>query len=136
MPYFSLISLRRLKTCHPHLQYVLMAAIERFDFTVLCGHRTEQEQNEAFNNKKSKVQYPNSKHNVFPSLAVDIAPYFADLPHIRWNRKNEFILLAGICIGIADEKRIKLRWGGNWDQDNEIITDQTFIDLPHLELIL
>jgi peptidoglycan L-alanyl-D-glutamate endopeptidase CwlK len=27
-----------------------------------------------------------------------------------------------------------IRWGGDWDSDTEV-NDQTFIDLPHFELI-
>ena len=29
----------------------------------------------------------------------------------------------------------KLRWGGNWDMDGEILIDQSFDDRPHVELI-
>lgn len=136
MPSFGKRSLERLATCHEKIRYVMHAAIQHHDFTILQGHRTREEQNEAFNNKRSLVKWPNSKHNIFPSQAIDIAPWWPEAPHIRWERRDEFILLAGIIIGIADQKGIAMRWGGNWDGDIEIITDQKLVDLPHLELII
>ena len=137
MPYFSKTSMRRLKECHPHIQKVLCDVITNHDFSVLCGHRDKIDQNAAYygNPKRTTKEWPNSKHNIYPSIAVDIAPYWKEKPHIRWKRHNEFILLAGIVIGVADSMGIEMRWGGNWDGDEEIITDQTLIDLPHLELV-
>lgn len=136
MPHFGKTSFDRLATCHHDIQKVLSIAIHTYDFTVVCGYRGQTAQMEAFNNKKSTKTWPHSKHNIFPSIAVDVAPYYPAPPHLRWERRNEFILLAGIIIGIADSNGIQMIWGGNWDQDQEIITDQTFIDLPHLELVL
>jgi peptidoglycan L-alanyl-D-glutamate endopeptidase CwlK len=37
-------------------------------------------------------------------------------------------------MGIAAKMGIKIRWGGDWDRDEEL-HDQTFFDLPHFELI-
>lgn len=138
MPYFGKRSLERLGTCHPSIKYVLQAAIHHYDFTIICGHRSKAEQDAAYysNPQRSQVKWPNSRHNIFPSQAVDIAPWYPTEPHIRWDRKYEFIYLAGIIVGIADEKGVPLRWGGNWDLDMELITDQHLVDLPHIELIL
>jgi peptidoglycan L-alanyl-D-glutamate endopeptidase CwlK len=133
---FGKTSRTRLATCHPDIKAVLNKAIgmSSIDFTVVCGSRDRADQDEAFNNGKSSVQWPNSKHNGFPSTAVDIAPYWPG-QGIVWHRRNEFIFLAGFICGIAAEMGIEMRWGGNWDQDQEIITDQNLIDLPHLELV-
>ena len=128
--------MRRFNTLDPLLQSVLVIGIQVVDFTIVCGYRGKEEQDEAYNNHKSTVQWPNSKHNVFPSIAVDVAPYYKDFPHLRWNRKYEFVNLHGILIGIAYTKGITLRSGNNWDRDDELITDQNFIDLPHLELVV
>jgi hypothetical protein len=49
--------------------------VSPIDFKILCGHREEKEQNEAFNKGNSKLKWPQSKHNSLPSLAVDIAPF-------------------------------------------------------------
>ena len=39
----------------------------------------------------------------------------------------------GFVKGVASQKGIKIRWGGDWDSDNDL-HDQNFIDLPHFEL--
>ena len=103
--------------------------IKIMDFSVTCGHRDEVEQQRLFREGKSKLQYPKSKHNRMPSMAVDIAPYPID-----WNDKERFILLAGIMIGVAHEHNIKLRWGGDWNGDFDM-KDQTFNDLAHFEIL-
>ena len=83
----------------------------------------------AFLRGNSKVQFPNSKHNSLPSLAVDAAPYPID-----WNDKKRFALFAGFVLGIAATKGIRLRWGGDWNM-NYITLDNRFDDLPHFELV-
>ena len=129
MPKFGNKSLEKLKTCDPRLQDILHEAIKIFDFSVLEGHRDEETQNRLVKEGKSKLEWPKSKHNPFPSKAVDIAPY-----PINWSDKGSFYILAGIVFGIAHEKGIKLRWGGDWDGDWSR-SDQTFHDLPHLEIV-
>ena len=136
MPAFGARSMRNRHTLHESLKDVLDEAILYYDFTILCGHRAKDEQDEAFNNNRSQVQWPNSKHNTFPSLAVDVAPYYAHAPHIRLNRLYEFVYLHGIIIGLAARRSIKLRSGQNWDMDDELITDQGFNDFPHIELVI
>ena len=136
MPAFGARSMRNRYTLHESLIGVLDEAILYYDFTILCGHRSKDKQDEAFNNKRSMVEWPNSKHNTFPSLAVDVAPYYAQPPHIRWNRLYEFVYLHGLIIGLAARRGITLRSGQNWDMDDELITDQGFNDFPHIELVL
>jgi len=138
MPVFGKTSKDRLKTCHPQLQEVLLEAIKHYDFTILCGHRNEEEQNAAYfaTPQKSTLMWPHSKHNTFPSLAVDVAPYYKEKPHIRWNRLYEFVYLHGIIRGLASERGIIIRSGIDWDRDDELITDQKFDDFPHIEIIL
>jgi len=128
-------------TCHKDLQLILDEAIKVYDFTILEGSRTQETQMEYFTQGKSKLDGVNkkSKHQVSDeqplSLAVDIAPYKID-----WNDKNRFHFLAGVMKSVAakllEEGKIthKLRWGGDWDSDNDF-KDQTFFDLPHFELI-
>ena len=69
-----------------------------------------------------------SKH--LDGLAVDIAPHPID-----WEDIKRFTYLAGIVVGIAHSMDIPIRWGGNWDRDNEILSDQKFDDCPHFELV-
>jgi peptidoglycan L-alanyl-D-glutamate endopeptidase CwlK len=128
MPKFSERSLERLNTCHPDLVKVMKAAIEKVDFTVLCGHRGKIEQDIAFREGNSKLKFPQSKHNKTPSLAVDIAPYPID-----WNDIQRFKDLAVVILDIAREEGVKLRWGGDWD--NNPLTKNNFNDFPHYELV-
>lgn len=119
MPKFSERSELQLKTCCKELQDICNEAIKEMDFTVICGHRGEKEQNEAFERGASKLKYPNSKHNSNPSIAVDIAPY-----PIKWTDKKRFIELSKIMKRIAKEKNIELVWGGDWKMQ----------DLVHFEI--
>lgn len=117
-----------LAECDARLQIICNAAIEVMDFAIITGHRDEESQNKAFAQGNSKLKYPGSKHNAKPSLAVDIAPYPID-----WNDSSRFILLAGIMLGIAQIQGIKLRWGGNWNNDFNIKGNK-FSDLGHFEI--
>lgn len=130
MANFSLLSQQRLGECHPDLQRLFNEVIRHRDCTVICGHRREVEQDEAFESGKSKVEWPNSKHNKYPSMAVDVVPYPID-----WNDRSAFYLFAGFVIGIAKGMGINLRCGADWDGDGKV-KDQNFHDLPHFELIL
>lgn len=128
MPSFSKKSQDILATCHPDLQKVFNEVIKHFDCTVMCGHRSEEEQNEAYRTGRSKLQYPQSKHNGSPSRAIDVAPYPID-----WNDTDRFYFFAGLVKGIAAGMGIDIRFGGDWDSDTDL-HDQTFMDLPHYEL--
>ena len=121
MPGFGKRSRLKLDTCHPDLQEILREAIRIYDFSILCGSRNEEEQNELFDTGRSKVKYPHSKHNSDPSRAVDIAPYPID-----WNDKERFHELAGIIKAVAYDKGVELKWGGDF---------KNFFDGPHFELI-
>jgi len=129
MPRFSEASEVALASCDPRLREVLRAAIERFDFRVLEGHRSHERQNEMYRQGLSRARAGESKHNAYPSLAVDIAPY-----PINWNDRERFTLLAGYILGIARERGVTLRWGGDWDGDYRL-DDNKFDDLPHFEIV-
>lgn len=128
MPQFGRRSLERLSQCDERLQRILQRAIKLYDFTILTGHRTEEEQNKAYSQGASKLQWPHSQHNNLPSLAVDVAPWPID-----WYDKNRFFFLAGVLLTLAKEEGVELRWGGDWDGDRDF-KDQTFNDLPHFEI--
>jgi len=130
MPEFSISSKNKLYTCHPYIQLICFEVIKYFDFTILEGYRNEEKQNNAFNENKSKLKYPFSKHNKIPSEAIDIIPYPID-----WNDINRFIYLAGFMMGISKHLKIKLRWGGNWNNDNNLKNNK-FNDFPHFEIML
>ncbi len=80
-----------------------------------------------------------SKHNYKPSCAVDIKISVLGKPSLTYDMAH-MSLVAGVLIAAAEflylEGNIihKLRWGGNWDKDGEILFDQEFDDMPHFEL--
>jgi len=127
-PVMSHISQVRLATCDKRLQQVVLAVFQRMDFVVLCGFRNERDQNDAFEQGRSKVKWPNSRHNRSPSKAVDLAP----LP-IDWKDTTRFKELAAIMIEEAQRLGIKLRWGGDFNQNG--LPDDRFVDMPHFEIV-
>tara|TARA_B100000508_G_C11315620_1_gene206849 strand:+ start:170 stop:571 length:402 start_codon:yes stop_codon:yes gene_type:complete len=128
MPRFGTRSKKRLSSCHPDLQKVFNKVIEKVDCSILCGHRGEEAQNEAYEKGNSKVKYPNGRHNAIPSNAVDVAPY-----PIEWDNLERFTLFAGYVLGIAESMKIDLIWGNDWDGDFDT-KDTGFRDYPHFEL--
>ena len=52
--------------------------------------------------------------------------------HLQSDRERQ-TLFAGFVLGVANQMGIKLRWGGDWDQDFEV-QDNKFDDFPHFEL--
>jgi len=129
MPKFGKSSSERLFTCHPDIQRLFNEVIKYYDCSVTCGHRSKEDQDKAFNEKKSKVQWPNSKHNSMPSVAADVVPYPID-----WDDTRRFYMFVGIVRGVAAMMGIKIRCGADWDGDMEV-KDQNFHDLPHFELV-
>jgi hypothetical protein len=137
---FGKRSLEELGSADMKLQLVLNSAIKKgiIDISVLTGHRGKDDQNKAFIELKSRVEWPNSKHNSLPSSAVDVAPYPID-----WGEEGDketrrkaiarFYFLAGIIMGCAVVHHVELRWGGDWDRDGDF-NDQRFDDLVHFEL--
>ena len=130
---FGQRSARELATVDPILRAVLEEAIQIIDFTVVEGHRDRGTQNKFYELGRSKVQWPKSKHNTYPSRAVDVAPF-----PIEWtdHRKDQarFYLLCGIIYAISVKHGVKLRFGADWDGDFNF-KDQTFDDLAHIEIL-
>ena len=128
MPEFSTRSTNRLLTCDVRIQEILSRVIQDVDCTILCGHRSEDEQKTAYESGMSKVRFPDSRHNVLPSKAVDAAPWPID-----WDDRERFFFFAGFVMGTAVRLGYSLRWGGDWDADYDF-ADNSFDDLVHFEL--
>ena len=126
---FSDKSKRLLKECHPDLQKILVEVLKVMDISILCAYRDKIDQDTAFAQGKSKLKFPHSKHNKNPSFAVDICPYPID-----WNNHKAFYFMAGVFKAKAESLGIKVRWGGDWNNDNNFQND-SFLDLPHFELV-
>jgi len=129
MPSFGRRSNENLNSCHEDIQKVFREVVKHVDCTVMCGHRNEADQNRAHHEGRSKLKFPQGKHNKLPAKAADVAPYPID-----WNDKRRFDFFAGFVQGVASQMGIKIRWGGDWDSDHDM-KDQTFNDLPHFELL-
>lgn len=113
-------SLDNLAECHKDLRRVAEEAIKTFNFTVICGHRGKKEQDEAYATGKSKVRYPNSKHNKRPSHAFDAVPVPLD-----WNDKASFNAMGRAFKAAANRVGVGIKWGGDF---------KSFYDGPHIEL--
>ena len=129
MPRFGKKSKERLVTCEKDLQMLFNEVIRYVDCSVLEGHRGKDRQNSLYEDGKTKVRYPNGRHNASPSCAVDVVPYPVD-----WKDRERMTLFAGFVLGIASQMGMKIRWGGDWDRDFEV-QDNKFDDFPHFELI-
>lgn len=123
MPRFGKLSKARLVTCDERLERLMNEVIKRIDFTVVCGFRGPKDQDEAYLMKRSKLRWPDSKHNRRPSLAVDIAPC-DDNGIILWNSIPAFKRLAEIVMDESRKLGIPVVWGGSWK----------WKDYPHWEL--
>ena len=122
---FSRRSLGSLATAEERLQVLFNAVIEEIDCTVIYGHRTPEEQFELFKQGREKKDgwwvkvgktvtnldglNKKSKHNYFPSKAVDVVPFPLD-----WNDIESFKNLAIIVKKKAKELNIDVEWGGDW----------------------
>ncbi len=159
MPAYSKSSLAKLATCDIRLQLICLEVIKHWDHTVVYGHRTKEEQDAAVAAGNSKTPWPNSLHNLTPSRAVDLAPWYATVPNggIDWRTDKEMLVavtkgdtktaleilenikrwmaFTGFVRGVAAAKGIQVRVGADWDGDQQF-NDQTLIDLPHVELIV
>ena len=129
MPKFGAASAARLATCDQRLQDLFNEVIKYFDCTIIEGHRGEAAQHLAFVTGKSKLDWPKGNHNSKPSKAVDVSPFPVD-----WSDSKRFYYFAGFVMGVAAKMGLKIRWGGDWDQDTEV-KDNTFNDLVHFEVL-
>lgn len=135
MPRFSRNSLTQLNGCHPDLITIFNEIIQSIDCTILEGHRTQEQQEADFTAGRSKLHYPDSKHNSIPAMAADVMLYpidYSNMPRIYW--------FAGYVQGIAERLRSEgkishgVRWGGNWSQTTALEPEK-FFDGAHFELI-
>ena len=163
MPNFGKTSMSNLRTCQRDIQTVLLEAIKisEVDFSVIFGHRSPEIQFELYQkgrklmdndkwiieDQKKVVTFKDgfqnlSRHNLEPSQAVDIMPYFPKKEIDPWSEKGvpHFIYLAGLIMGLSSYFKAQelvqreLIWGANWDNDGILIYDHTLADFPHFQL--
>ena len=141
---FSDKSRDKLSTCHKDIQKILRELIKYYDFSVIDGHRSKETQMRYFAEGKSTLDgvTKKSKHQSFPSMAVDIMPYKKGTNAFSGDEldNRRFYIMMGMVKAIADRLlkdgtiTHKVRFGLDWDGD-DTFKDQTFHDLPHFELI-
>lgn len=137
---FSKRSKDNLVTADEKLQLLFNEVIKEIDCTVIYGHRNPEEQFELFKKGREKVDgwwtvidkskvvtnldgtTKKSRHNYYPSKAVDVVPYPLD-----WNDIDSFKLLASVVKRKALELGIDVEWGGDW---------KSFKDYPHWQIKL
>ena len=120
--------------------------VSAVEFQLVDGARTIDEQRKLFKAGKSKINpdgldpkdlVAQAKHvvnKVEPKArAVDIIIRVKDKPQHTYDRQH-LCYVAGVVQSEGTRRGIAIRWGGNWDRDGEIITDQTFQDLVHFEV--
>ena len=130
MPSFGKTSKDRLKTCHPDLQRLFEEVVKDIDCSIIYGVRTKQEQSDLFAKGLSKTMKSKHLKQVGGySHGIDAGPYPID-----WDNMKRFYFFAGRVIDRAKTMGIKIRWGGDWDSDNDL-DDQKFMDLVHFELV-
>lgn len=147
MSKFGKKSEERLATCHQDLILICNEVVKSFDISILEGSRTLKTQQKYFNSVPQRTTLDGiknrSKHQVSQdkpkSEAVDVAPYPIDFSN-HHKAIARFYLMAGYFFQAAETLyeagniTHKIRWGGDWDSDKEF-KDQSFDDLPHMELI-
>ena len=140
-------SIKVLAELNKDLMMVLQDARRFSDvqFQLIDGARTINEQQELFNAKKTKINPGEYIGNLAGLYAVGRhitgpGKPFSDAVDVIVSTKGkeydtaQLAYLAGVLQTIGNIRSTKIRWGGNWDGDVEIITDQDFDDLVHFEL--
>jgi peptidoglycan L-alanyl-D-glutamate endopeptidase CwlK len=136
------------ETLHRDLQLILNIVVEYIDFAIIQGARTVAEQQRLFKLGKSELDGITqlSKHNVTEkrpkSMAVDLLPYKRGTNAFSGKVKDNarFYHLMGAIHVISEllfkmgEITHKVRFGIDWNR-NMIFDDQSFDDMPHMELI-
>ena len=112
----------RLATCDVKLQMVGEKVAVQTDIMIVCGFRDETAQNMAYDNGKSGLRWPDSKHNHEPSLAFDIVP-FQHGQAIDWEAIDQWRLMASYVWEVSLKFHVPLSWGGY------------FQDYSHFEIV-
>lgn len=145
-------------SCHPRLQQLADKALEVAnkcgrDITIVEGHRSLERQAKLLAEGFSTLK--EGKHNTYPSQALDFAPYHVSYGYLSGHPDqvkaiaskhgtsyetamqkvcSEYYIIAQCFMIAAAELNIPIRWGGDWDRDNDVFNN-TFDDLGHIELL-
>lgn len=133
---FDADSLIKLEKVDTKLKAVLIAARRFYAFKILEGWRDPARQLMLYNSNPPKTQVRFGTHNSDPATGVDIAPIIDGKTNIT--DREQLCHLAGFIQGIGMAMSIELRWGNDWNKNNQIsekVAGDKFDDLYHLELV-
>ena len=147
---FGLASTKQRSTLHPHLQAILVRTLATDDFVILEGARDYARQAAAFAAGTSKIDpakgpWPHMIRKDGYAWAADLHPYINGKPldttsfgpaqqaQFAWFLRR--VKEVGIAYFHTRELPYHLRFGVDWDEDNVILTDQTFQDWFHVEMV-
>lgn len=135
-----------LAQCDQGLSAVMhMAAMETpFQWKVVQSARTIEQQRAYYKAGTSRINpdkyatreelYKHAKHIVGPEMplsrAVDVAIVGKEPYHVP-----TLSYLAGVVRKCASMAKVKIRWGGDFDQDGMLLEAGSFQDLPHFEVV-
>lgn len=111
-------------TLDPRLVLLVNKLADLFDISLIWGYRDEEQQTKFFN-EGTGVEWPDSKHNVMPSKAVDLAPYPLNWSDITQQDIEQWNMILGAALAIAKEEGFEIRLGKNFSNR---------VDYPHIEL--
>ena len=145
---FSQESKIQLETCHHLLQQVATQAIQLgvIDFKVFEGYRSPERQHKLFLDGKSKIDgyTKKGKHNYSPSLAFDAIPCFIKKGKnvFGWDVSNGLVMVGVMLSAWSLLQRTNnecrgyvIRSGADWNRNRTYVTDQSFDDIWHIELV-
>ena len=135
MNHFGESSTLKLSTCDVRLQNIAHQVLRMKDHSIIKGHRNRADQNAAYYAmpQRSKLKWPDGKHNAYPSMAMDVQTYPSE--HLtEQDLREEQLYLLGLYVGIAHQLDIVLRTGADWDRSG-VISDNGFDDFFHVEIV-
>lgn len=118
MPRFRQRSSDRLSTCDQRIIALCNYVVIERDCTIIQGHRGESEQDAAYADGFSKIKWPHGRHNSYPSRAVDMAPWDANDPGIKWDDEERWTDFALYVMWASNKLGINILSGGiSWGWD-------------------
>ncbi len=115
--------LAKLNTCHPELIRLMIEVEKVRDLVILCGFRNEVDQGKAFAQRRSRLRWPNSRHNSTPSQAVDAVPF----PIPAWKDLHSFREFVDIVKEVAKKIDVAIVCGADFPK---------LVDMPHFQLAI
>ena len=119
------------------LKVLCDTVLKEHDCAIVYGYRGRELQHQMFLDGRSKFDYPRSKHNENPSIAVDLAPWVLG---VELYDKDYAKFFCGYVLGIADmlylqgKIKNKIRAGYNWStKRDKNFKLNTFQDWLHFE---